>query len=116
MMEAKILLVGRSTEVMSILSAELKKFERDVVYANSEELVKEKLEENEIDFVVVGAGLPDETRKGMEQMIQALFPKLPIYMIERTPDGNPAKMIGFTNEKAVMWKVEKVLGSTLNSR
>ena len=24
--------------------------------------------------------------------------------------GNPAKMIDFTNEKAVMWKIEKING------
>ena len=42
--------------------------------------------------------------------IKELQPQVPLFMIERTPDGNPAKMIDFTNEKAVLWKVEKIIG------
>ena len=46
----------------------------------------------------------------MGNLIEKLQPQIPVFMIKRTSDGNPAKMIGFTNEKAVLWKIEKIIG------
>ena len=109
-MEPKILLVGRNFDVMELLKDELAKFDRNIVYANSTELIEKHLNKGDIDLVVIGAGLPDETRDEMGKYIKELQPQVPLYMIERTPDGNPAKMIDFTNEKAVLWKVEKIIG------
>lgn len=42
--------------------------------------------------------------------IRGFEPELPIYIIERKQDSSPYKMIGFTNEKAIDWKVEQILG------
>ncbi|MBL4625879.1 MAG: hypothetical protein JKY42_12180 [Flavobacteriales bacterium] len=109
-MEPKILLIGRNLDVMEIIKVELAKFGRNIVYANSNELIQEHLNEGNIDLVVVGAGLPDETRTEMGNLIEKLQPQIPVFMIKRTSDGNPAKMIGFTNEKAVLWKIEKIIG------
>jgi DNA-binding NtrC family response regulator len=109
-MEPKILLVGRNLDVMEILKNELKKSDRKVVYANSKDLIKQRLEEAKIDLIVMGAGLPDETRKEMGAFIKELSPDTPLFIIERTQDSSPYKMIDFTNEKAVLWKLEKVLG------
>jgi len=109
-MEPKILLIGRSLDVMEILKNELAKFDRNIVCANSTELIEKNLNNGDINLIVIGAGLPDETRDEMENFIKDLQPQVPLYMIERTPDGNPAKMIDFTNEKAVLWKVEKIIG------
>lgn len=109
-MEPKILLVGRNLEVMEILKSELEKFDRNVETANSEELLDQKLRGTKFDFVVVGAGLPDQVRKDMGAFIKAKNDNLPIHMIERKQGGKPADMIDFTNEKAVMWKVEKIIG------
>jgi hypothetical protein len=95
---------------MEILKNELAKFDRNIVCANSTELIEKNLNNGDIDLIVIGAGLPDETRDEMENFIKDLQPQVPLYMIERTPDGNPAKMIDFTNEKAVLWKVEKIIG------
>jgi PleD family two-component response regulator len=109
-MEPKILLIGRSLDVMEILKNELTKFNRNVVYANSNEMITDLLKKGDIDLIVVGAGLPDETREEMKTLIMQLQAEISLFMIERTPDGNPAKMIGFTNEKAVLWKIEKIIG------
>ncbi|MCB0438301.1 MAG: hypothetical protein KDD20_06145 [Mangrovimonas sp.] len=113
-MEPKILIVGRDLNVMEILKTELEKAHRKIVYANSKELIKQRLEETEIDLIVVGAGLPEETRQEMGVYIKELQPKAPVFMIERTSNSSPFKMIDFTNEKAVLWKIEKVLGPMPN--
>ena len=60
-MEPKILIVGRNLEVMDILKAELSKFGRNIISANSNELIAESLSKKDVDLVVVGAGLPDHT-------------------------------------------------------
>ncbi len=107
--EPKILIVGRNLDVMEILKDELAKFNRKVVYANSNELIKKHLNGRDIDLIVVGAGLPDETRNAMGQFIKELQPDIALFLIERTPDSSPVKMIDFTNEKAIMWKIKKAL-------
>ncbi len=114
LMEPKILIVGRDLNVMEILKTELEKAHRKIVYANSKELIKQRLEETEVDLIVVGAGLPEETRQEMGVYIKELQPKAPVFMIERTSNSSPFKMIDFTNEKAVLWKIEKVLGPMPN--
>lgn len=115
-MEPSILLVGRNLEVMAILTDELRKANRDVTYANSEELVRTRMNESTVDLVVVGAGLPDDIRTSLGAVMTELNPDVEIHMIERIRDGNPAKMIDFTNEKAVLWKVGKVLGAKSKKR
>ena len=109
-MEPKILLIGRNLDVMKILKDELAKFDRNVVYANSNEMITDLLKKGDLDLIVIGAGLPDETREEMKTLILELQAEIPLFLIERTADGNPAKMIGFTNEKAILWKIEKIIG------
>ena len=48
-MEPKILLIGRNLDVMEIIKVELAKFGRNIVYANSNELIQEHLNEGNID-------------------------------------------------------------------
>ena len=109
-MEPKILLIGRNLDVMKILKDELAQFNRNVVYANSNETITELLKKGDINLIMIGAGLPDETREEMKTLILQLQAGIPLFMIERTADGNPAKMIGFTNEKAILWKIEQIIG------
>ena len=109
-MEPKILIVGRNLDVMDILKSELSKFGRNIVSANSNELIAESLSNKDIDLIVVGAGLPDKTREEMRKKIMEIQPSVSLFMIERKKDSNPAKMIEFTNEKAVLWKIEQILG------
>ena len=115
-MEPKILLVGRNLTVMEILKNELLKYDRNIVYANSIELIELKLNKGDIDLVVIGAGFPDTIRNEMEGRITVLHPNTPLFMIKRTADGNPAKMISFCNEKAIMWKIEKSIGPLSKSK
>jgi hypothetical protein len=109
-MEPKILLIGRNLDVMKILKDELAQFDRNIVYANSNEMITDHLKKGDIDLIVIGAGLPDETREEMKTLILELQAGISLFMIERTPNGNPAKMIGFTNEKVILWKIEKIIG------
>tara|TARA_B110000211_G_scaffold80891_1_gene94727 strand:+ start:366 stop:797 length:432 start_codon:yes stop_codon:yes gene_type:complete len=115
-MEPKILLVGRNLTVMEILKKELLKYDRNIVYANSIELIELKLNKGDIDLVVIGAGIPDAIRNEMQGRITVLHPNTPLFMIKRTADGNPAKMIHFCNEKAIIWKIEKSIGPLSKSK
>lgn len=69
-MEPKILLVGRNLQVIEMLIEELRKVDRNVLGANSKELIESHLKEGKVDFVVVGAGLPDETRTEWGRLYQ----------------------------------------------
>jgi NADP-dependent 3-hydroxy acid dehydrogenase YdfG len=60
-MEPTVLLIGRNLDTLEILKDELDKFDRNIVYANSEELIESNLKNKKIDLIVVGAGLPNET-------------------------------------------------------
>lgn len=104
-MEPKILLIGRSLDTLEILKSELVKFDRDIVYANSEELIESNLKDHTIDIIVVGAGLPDEIKEVLLAFIKKNAAGIPLHVMERTPGINPTSMIGYTNEKAVMWRL-----------
>ncbi len=109
-MEPKILLVGRNLDVMEVLQTELNKADRDVICANSEESISVLLKNENIDIVVIGAGLPDEVRNSLQELITNTSPDINLHLIERTKDSSPYKMIDFANEKAVMWKIQQLLG------
>lgn len=109
-MEPKILMIGRSQEVIDILIEELKPFGRNIVGSNNKDTIKELLEKENIDFVVIGAGLPDEVRDEMKEFLVSIISNLIVHLIERTEKGSPYKLIEFTNQKAVEWKVEQKLG------
>ncbi|MBR9860511.1 hypothetical protein GYB22_07125 [bacterium] len=106
-MEPQILMIGRKIEVLNILKEELKVFHRKVTIATGRDEIMEILENNPPDFVVIGAGLPDDQRISMENFIQKLKPDLPVFPIERSESTCPFDMIGFTNRMAVEWKAGK---------
>lgn len=107
-MEPKILMIGRRQEVVDILVDELKKFGRDIVGATEQVKIEKHLQSQKFDFVVIGAGLPDHQRDFITSFIDSVKPGLPVYMIERKKDSEPFKLINFTNNKAVSFKIEKL--------
>lgn len=104
-MEPTVLLIGRNLNTLSILKDELEKFDRKIVYANSEKLIASNLKEKEINLIIVGAGLPEETMKSMKDFIERIAPKIELHTMEKTPGMTPVSMIAYTNEKAIMWKL-----------
>ena len=107
-MEPNILLIGRSLETLEILKDELVKFQRNIFYANSEAMIESNLTNEKIDLIVVGAGLPEEAKDAMVQFIKQSVPETAMHIMEKTPGMTPASMIGYTNEKAVMWKLMRI--------
>ncbi len=106
-MEPKVLMIGRSQQVIDILLGELKNYGRDIIGTDNEESVYNILKSHQIDLVVIGAGLQDDVRYEMKEFIISIKPGLPVHLIERTPDSNPTKMIEFVNQKVVEFKLSK---------
>ena len=104
-MEPTILLIGKNVDTLEILKNELEKFNRTILFANSEESIILNLKNKEIDLIVVGAGLPNEVKDKMVELIQKIASKTPLHIMERTSGITPASMIGYTNDKAVMWRL-----------
>lgn len=107
-MEPKILLIGRGLNTLEILKDELLKFDRTVFIANTNELIVKALENESIDIAIVGAGLPDETITSMADLIRNTTENIEVEIMEKKPGLMPASMIGFANEKAIMWKIRSV--------
>ncbi|UCH65419.1 MAG: hypothetical protein JSW63_12575 [Ignavibacterium sp.] len=104
-MEPKVLLIGRSKQVVDILKSELKNYGRDIIGTeNNKEAVYQILRSHQVDIVVIGAGLPDDVRMEIKEFIIALRPGLPVNLIKRTPDSNPQKMIDYVNQKVAEFK------------
>lgn len=108
-MEPKILIIGRKLEVIKVLISELENYKRVVFGAENHKEINEILEKEKIDFIVMGAGIPDEKREEISLFIAQTNNSIPIYIIERTENSSPANMIDFTNKKAVEFKVQEVL-------
>lgn len=108
-MEPKTLLIGRGLNTLEILREELIKFDREIHVANSNELLQEVLANVEIDVAIIGAGLPDETITSMVDLTRRLSPNIEIEIMEKKPGLKPTSMIGYTNEKAVMWKIKRAM-------
>ncbi len=104
-MEPNILLVGKNLDSLDVLKEELIKFDRKIVLATSAETITAQLSQEKIDFVVLGAGLPEDTITAMSQLIADKNPDLPVHVMKKSPGMNPTHMIGYTNEKAIMWKL-----------
>lgn len=104
-MEPNILLVGRGLGTLEILKDELVKFQRSIFIANSDELIVLNLKNEKIDLIIVGAGLPTESKDQMVETIEKSAPNTDLHIMERTPGITPASMIDYTNEKAIMWKL-----------
>ena len=106
-MEPKVLMIGRSQKVIDVLIGELKNYGIDVIGVDNKEDVHDILKTHQIDLVVIGAGLPDEVRYEMKEFIISIKQGLPVHLIERTPDSNPAKMIEFVNQKVFEFKLSQ---------
>jgi len=104
-MEPNILLIGKNLSTLDILCQELKKFDRKVFYANSHELIESNLKNNSIDFISVGAGLPDDVTEEFVNFTKNIAPETPIHIMKKTSGLTPYSQIDFTNEKAVMWRL-----------
>ena len=111
-MEPNILLLGRGMDSLNILKDELLKFDRKIVCANSNELISAILLDEQVDLVIVGAGLPDDMKNEMVALVKSVGPELLVHIMERKPGMNPTSMIGYTNEKAVMWKLMRARKAT----
>lgn len=109
-MEPKILLIGRRQEVLDVLVDELKKFGRDVAGASEQEKIEQLLRSQQFDFVIIGPGLPDHQRDYLTSFIQTIAPDLLVHLIERKMKNKTYKLITFTNNKAIEFKIEKKLG------
>lgn len=107
-MEPNILLIGRNLDTLEILQNELEKFDRRIVYANSEQQIISNLKMENVDLIVVGAGLPNEIKDELVSVIAKTAPKIELHLMERLPGITPASMISYTNEKAVMWRLKNV--------
>ncbi len=104
-MEPNILLIGRNLDTLEILRDELIKFNRNIVYANSEEQITSYLVTEKLDLIIVGAGLPTEIKDDLVAVIQKAAPEIELHIMVRTSDITPVSMIGYTNEKAIMWRL-----------
>ena len=64
-MEPRILAIGRLQSTLDVLVEEWERYGRNVTASNSNEKIKEIIETESIDFIVIGGGLPDEDRQKM---------------------------------------------------
>lgn len=103
--EPKFLLLGRLQTTLDIQAEELKRFGRDVIATNSKEEIEKHLDSTQVDFIVIGGGLADPAREELVAFIRSIDADIPIHLLERTEDANPAKLIAFANEKAILFKV-----------
>lgn len=108
-MEPTILLIGRNLSTLGILKEELVKFDRTIFIANSEALIESNIKNEKIDLISVGAGLPDKTRDLMLDFIRKIAPDTGLHVMEKTPGMTPVSQIGYTNEKAIMWKMKRAM-------
>lgn len=109
-MEPRILLTGRQQSTLDVLVEELKRYGRDVVGTRELPRIESILGLGEIDFVVIGGGLDDATRSEMETFIKSISPSIPVHLVPRTPTANPASVIPFVNELAVLFKIHAAGG------
>lgn len=109
-MEPKILIVGRLQTTLEIIAEELGKFGRNVIATNDKEKMSVFLKEENIDFVAIGAGLPDEQREELVAIMRSINPNIPIQIFPRTNDASPAKFLHFVNDLAVIFKIHTAMG------
>ena len=109
-MEPRILAIGRLQSTLDVLVEEWERYGRNVIASNSKERIKEILENDAVDFVVIGGGLPDDKREEMVVYIAAIAPGLDVYPIPRTEEAQGAySFIPFLNNQAIMFKVRRAM-------
>jgi DNA-binding NtrC family response regulator len=110
MMEPRILVIGRLQSTLDVLVEEWERYGRNVIASNSKERIREIIEKDTVDFVVIGGGLPDDKRDEMVKFIAAIDPSLDVYPIPRTEEAQGAySFIPFLNNEAIMFKVRRAM-------
>jgi hypothetical protein len=107
-MEPRILAIGRLQSTLDVLVEEWERYGRNVIASNSKDRIKEIIENDSIDFIAIGGGLPDDEREEMVKYISAIDSSLDVHPIPRTVDAQgPYSFIPFLNNLAIMFKVRK---------
>lgn len=109
-MEPRILAIGRLQSTLDVLVEEWERYGRNVIASNSKDRIKEIIETDSIDFIVIGGGLPDDKREEMVEYIAAIDPSLEVHPIPRTEETQGAySFIPFLNNLAIMFKVRRAM-------
>lgn len=110
-MEPRILLVGKIGPIMDILRDELNdNCGRNVISASSAEGVEKIIGTETPDIAILGAGFDDETRDPIAARIQKQSPDTDVILVPRTGEKGPAKLVEYTNARAIEWKFKQVMG------
>jgi hypothetical protein len=109
-MEPRILAIGRLQSTLDVLVEEWERYGRNVIASNSKERIKETIESESIDFIVIGGGLPDDKREEMMEYIATIDPNLEVHPIPRTEETQgPYSFIPFLNNLAITFKVRRAM-------
>ncbi len=108
-MEPTILIVGRLQTTLEILAEELEKFGRKILASSEKEKIAAILKDEHVDFVAIGAGLPEEQRDNLVAFMKAQNATVPIQLLQRTADASPAKMLHFVNDLAIIFKIHTAM-------
>jgi len=112
-MEPRILIIGRSIIIINILMQELQKFGRNVMGAADRPDIQRMLQFHNPDFIVIGNDLPDQERDELLVYLLNIKSNLKVHLAEKQAKPSPYDLVGFTNKKAVEWKIEQKLGKQL---
>jgi hypothetical protein len=109
-MEPRILAIGRLQSTLDVLVEEWERYGRNVIASNSKERIKEIIENDSIDFICIGGGLPDNERDKMMEYISTIDSNIKVHPIPRTEEAmGPYSFIPFINNLAIMHKVRKAM-------
>jgi len=106
-MEPKILVIGRVQSTMDVLCEEWERFGRDVVATSDVDRVKEIMQNNSIDIVVIGVGLSKEEVDEMQEYVEILDPNVIIQSSPKTEKSNPFQFMTSINSIALRFKVKQ---------
>lgn len=107
-MEPRILAIGRLQSTLDVLVEEWQRYGRNVIASNSKDRIKEIIEIDSIDFILIGGGLPDAEREEMVEYIAGIDPNIEVHPIPRTEEAQGAySFIPFLNNLAIMFKVRR---------
>jgi len=109
-MEPRILAIGRLQSTLDVLVEEWERYGRNVIASNSKDRIKEIIENDSIDFICIGGGLPDDERDEMVEYISRINSNISVHPIPRTEKAmGPYNFIPFLNNLAIMFKVRKAI-------
>ena len=109
-MEPRILAIGRLQSTLDVLVEEWERYGRNVIASNSKDRIKEIIENDSIDFITIGGGLPDHEREEMVKYISTINSNIPVHPIPRTEEKmGPYNFIPFLNNLSIMHKVRNAM-------